>query len=118
MTGGVLVSRNKEYIVFYRGKDFLVPEITEVLNERQNLANFQQDEEEQARLRASSFKVSSIKTSRLPQIAGTLSETLEAKTRWDYELDDVERERVAQDLILEKQASQIKFLEKKLNIVS
>ncbi|CAA7402926.1 unnamed protein product [Spirodela intermedia] len=116
LTGGVLLSRNKEFVVFYRGNDFLVPTITEVLSERQNLANVRQDEEEQARLRASAFMASSTRASTVPLVAGTLAETLEAKTRWDSQPDDEEREKMARELTLERHASDIRFLEKKLNI--
>jgi len=31
LTGGVMLSRNNEFIVFYRGKDFLSSELAEVL---------------------------------------------------------------------------------------
>lgn len=117
LTGGVLLSRNKEYVVFYRGNDFLVPTITEVLSERQNLANVRQDEEEQARLRASAFMASSTRASNVPLVAGTLAETMEARTRWDSQPDDEEREKMARELTLERHASNIRFLEKKLNIV-
>ncbi|KAL5574427.1 hypothetical protein UlMin_016126 [Ulmus minor] len=46
LTGGMLLSCNKDFLVFYRGKSFFFLEI---------LAEFLQDEEEQAQLRASAI---------------------------------------------------------------
>lgn len=85
LTGGLLLSRNKDYIVFYRGKDFLSSEVSKALVEREKLAKNLQDEEEQARIRASSSVLSNIKTVEATEeqgIAGTLGETLEADSRW------------------------------------
>ena len=48
-----LVSRNKEYIIFYRGNDFVTPKVRQVLVEQQQQAISQQDQEELARLKAS-----------------------------------------------------------------
>uniref|UniRef100_A0A1D1YQQ7 CRM-domain containing factor CFM3, chloroplastic/mitochondrial n=1 Tax=Anthurium amnicola TaxID=1678845 RepID=A0A1D1YQQ7_9ARAE len=114
LTGGVLLSRNKEYVVLYRGNDFLVPSITEVLSERQNLANVKHDEEEQARMLASAFISSSSKASKGPLVAGTLAETLEAKTRWGNQTADEEREKMMKEVALGRHASHIRFLGKKL----
>lgn len=36
LTGGTLLSRDKEYIVFYRGKDFLPPAVSLAIEERRN----------------------------------------------------------------------------------
>lgn len=36
LTGGVLLSRNKEFIVFYRGKDFLPSAVSTAIEERRN----------------------------------------------------------------------------------
>ncbi|KAL0414404.1 UNVERIFIED_CONTAM: CRM-domain containing factor CFM3A, chloroplastic/mitochondrial [Sesamum radiatum] len=52
LTGGMLLSRNKDFLVYYRGKDFLSPDVAEALLEKERLAKALQDEEEQARLRA------------------------------------------------------------------
>ncbi|KAL7247316.1 hypothetical protein ACSBR2_002268 [Camellia fascicularis] len=48
LTGGTLLSMNKDYIVFYRGNDFLSPVVKKTLDEAQKLAALQQDEEDQA----------------------------------------------------------------------
>ena len=52
MTGGTLVARDKEYIVFFRGKDFLPPGVASALLERQERALMNADVEEQTRLLA------------------------------------------------------------------
>ncbi|MBA0729481.1 hypothetical protein Golax_025642, partial [Gossypium laxum] len=49
---GALLSRNKEFIVFYRGNDFLPPVVTNPLKEMQKSRNLRQEEEEEARGRA------------------------------------------------------------------
>lgn len=49
LTGGVLLLRNKYYIVMYRGKDFVPTSVATVLAERQELAKRVQDVEEKVR---------------------------------------------------------------------
>lgn len=51
LTGGVLLLRNKYYIVIYRGKDFLPTSVAAALAERQELAKQIQDVEEKVRCR-------------------------------------------------------------------
>ncbi|KAL8465870.1 hypothetical protein ACS0TY_035113 [Phlomoides rotata] len=50
LTGGVLLLRNKYYIVMYRGKDFLPPTVASALAERQELTKQIQDVEEKVRV--------------------------------------------------------------------
>ncbi|XP_008797776.3 CRM-domain containing factor CFM3, chloroplastic/mitochondrial-like [Phoenix dactylifera] len=113
LTGGILLSRNKEYIVFYRGNDFLTPSVRDVLVKKEKLAAIQQDDEEVARIRASSI-VSNAKSNKAPLVAGTLAETLEAKTRWGNPLSSEHREKMRKDLDLAKHASLIRYLQRKL----
>ncbi|KAI3944177.1 hypothetical protein MKW98_016407 [Papaver atlanticum] len=114
LTGGTLLSRNKDYIVFYRGNDFLSPDITSALVEREKLAELSQDEEEQARLRASSLIVSKSKVSQNPLVAGTLAESLAANSRWANQPSSKEMEEMKRKLALDKHISLVKYLEKKL----
>ncbi|KAL6009052.1 hypothetical protein ACLOJK_022279 [Asimina triloba] len=114
LTGGTLISRNKEYIVFYRGNDFLSPAVKEALVERKKLARLRQDEEEQARLEASALIASSANTASGPFVAGTLAETLAANARWVNEPSSEEREKMTRDAALAKHASLVRYLEKKL----
>lgn len=37
LTGGTLLSRDREFIVFYRGKDFLPPAVSSAIEERRKL---------------------------------------------------------------------------------
>nr|XP_018685812.1 PREDICTED: CRM-domain containing factor CFM3A, chloroplastic/mitochondrial isoform X3 [Musa acuminata subsp. malaccensis] len=114
LTGGVLVSRNKEYIVFYRGNDFVTSSVMEVLSEKQKLASIHQDEEEIARLRASTSIVAHVKSPKGQLVAGTLAETLEAKSRWGNPFSAEEREMLKKDMVLAKHASLVRYLERKL----
>ncbi|ONK76559.1 uncharacterized protein A4U43_C03F29530 [Asparagus officinalis] len=113
LTGGVLVSRNKEYIVFYRGNDFVTPSVRDVLVEKQKQAIVQQEEEEAARVRASVL-ISKPKISKGPLLAGTLAETLEANNRWGHQPSAEEREKTKRDLAIAKHTSLVRYFEKKL----
>ncbi|RWR73667.1 CRM-domain-containing protein [Cinnamomum micranthum f. kanehirae] len=114
LTGGTLISRNKDYIVFYRGNDFLSPAMKAALLERQKLAKLQQDEEEQARMKASDSLVLEAKTAIGPFVAGTLAETMEARSRWGHQPSSKEIEKMKRDAALAKHASLVRYLEKKL----
>lgn len=114
-----MVSRNKEYIVFYRGNDFLPPGVTKTLVEAQNLSIIQQDEEDKARQKASALMESSIKATKGSKlVAGTLAETMAATLRWGNQPSDEEREKMMKDIALARHASLVRFLETKLAIVS
>ncbi|CAD6225187.1 unnamed protein product [Miscanthus lutarioriparius] len=114
LTGGVLLSRNKEYIVFYRGNDFIAPKVRQVLVEKQEQAITQQDEEELARLKASASIISIPKDIKGPLVAGTLAESTEAKSRWGKSLNDKQREEEMKRLSLLKHTSLLKNLKRKL----
>ncbi|KAF5198440.1 Crm-domain containing factor cfm3b protein [Thalictrum thalictroides] len=114
LTGGILMSRNKEYIVFYRGNDFLSPSVTEALVERKKIVEVQQEEEEIARERASALFVSNVKATKGPLVAGTLAETLAAKSRWGNEPSSEELEKMKRDFASAKHASLVRYLEKKI----
>ena len=114
LTGGTLLSRNKEYIVFYRGNDFLPPAINERLKERRKLAFLYQDEEDQARQMASAFIGSSVKTTKGPLVAGTLAETVAAVSRWGNQPSSEDVEEMIRDSALARHASLVKYLENKL----
>lgn len=118
LTGGILLSRNKDFLVFYRGKDFLSPDVAEALLEKERLAKSLQDEEEQARLRASTFITPRVETQDQTGSAGTLSETLDANARWAKRLDDDHKQKVLQEAETLKQANLIRKLERKLYFVS
>ncbi|CAN8324481.1 unnamed protein product [Cochlearia groenlandica] len=116
LTGGMLLSRNKDFLVFYRGKSFLSPEVAEALVEKETLARTLQDDEEQARLRASSaLAVSSIKANENLASTGTLGETLDATSKWGKNLDDDDHvEEIKQEAERARSANIVRKLEKKL----
>lgn len=119
LTGGTLVSRNKDYIVFYRGNDFLPPGVTKTLTQAQNLAAVRQDEEDKARQKALALMDSNAKASKGPKlVAGTLAETMAATSRWGNQPSGEEREKMMRDLALARHASLVKFLEKKLALAN
>ncbi|CAK7352610.1 unnamed protein product [Dovyalis caffra] len=113
--GGTILSRNKEYIVFYRGNDFLPPAINETLKERRKLNFLYQDEEDQVRQMASSFIGSSVKTSEGLLVAGTLAETVAASSRWGNQPSSEDVEEMLRDSALARHASLVKHLENKLS---
>ncbi|XP_037493030.1 CRM-domain containing factor CFM3, chloroplastic/mitochondrial isoform X1 [Jatropha curcas] len=114
LTGGTLLSRNKEYIVFYRGNDFLPPAIMETLRERRKLTYLKQDEEEKARNMASAFVDSNSKTIKGPLVAGTLAETVAATSHWRIQSGSKDVEEMLRNAALAKSASLVKHLENKL----
>ncbi|WOH12762.1 hypothetical protein DCAR_0832270 [Daucus carota subsp. sativus] len=114
LTGGMLLSRNKDFLVFYRGKNFLTPEVSEALLEKERLAKSLQDEEEQARLRSSTFYKPMIEPADDFGTAGTLGETLDAKARWGKILNDEDKEKVMKEAEVARHANLVKKLEKKL----
>ncbi|XP_004291748.1 PREDICTED: chloroplastic group IIA intron splicing facilitator CRS1, chloroplastic-like [Fragaria vesca subsp. vesca] len=114
LTGGVLLSRNKDFLVFYRGKNFLSAEVTEALVERERLAKSLQDEEEQARLRASAMVMPSIEPAQHFGTAGTLGETLDADAKWGKRLDVHHKEKVTQEAGILRHAKLVRKLEQKL----
>ncbi|KAI6694160.1 hypothetical protein NL676_021870 [Syzygium grande] len=115
LTGGVLLSRNKDFLVFYRGKNFLSPEVTEALLERERLAKSLQDEEEQARLRASALVVPTDHMYEQPGNTGTLMETLDANKKWGKKLDGQHKEKVMMEAEITRHARLVRKLERKLD---
>lgn len=114
----MLLSRNKDFLVFYRGKNFLSPDVAEALLENERLAKALQDDEEQARLRASTFLKPMVEPTDDSGTAGTLGETLDANARWGKILDDKDKEKVMKEAEVARHANLVKKLEKKLAFVS
>ncbi|XP_059633115.1 CRM-domain containing factor CFM3, chloroplastic/mitochondrial [Cornus florida] len=113
LTGGTLLSRNKDYIVFYRGNDFLPPVVTETLEEAQKLTALRQDDEEQTRQNASMI-YSNAKAAKGPLVAGTLAETMAATSRWGNQPSSEDIEKMMRDSALARHASLVRYLEMKL----
>ncbi|WCJ42692.1 CRS1 / YhbY (CRM) domain-containing protein [Euphorbia peplus] len=118
LTGGTLLSRNKEFIVFYRGNDFLPPAIMGNLRERKKQTYLKQDEEEQARNKALTFVSSNEKTSQSqgPLVAGTLAETMAATSRWSIQHGSEEVDKMRREASLARRASLIRNLQNRLHL--
>lgn len=114
LTGGILLSRNKDFLVFYRGKNFLSPEVTETLLERERLAKSLQDEEEQARLRASASVIPSVEITEQSGTTGTLGETLDADARWGKRLDIRDKENLMREAEVARHTKLVRKLDRKL----
>ncbi|KAE9464460.1 hypothetical protein C3L33_03558, partial [Rhododendron williamsianum] len=116
LTGGTLLSRNKDYIVFYRGNDFLPPAVSKTLVEAHKLTVLQQDEEEKIRSNASPIVHSTTKASKVQLVAGTLSETMAATSLWGNQPSSQDIEKMKKDSALARHASFVRYLEMKLNL--
>lgn len=114
LTGGILLSRNKDFLVFYRGKNFLSSDVTEVLLERERLAKALQDKEEQARVKPSTTVMPDAETKQHHRAAGTLCETLDANAKWGKRIDDDEKQKILREAEMMRHANLVRKLEKKL----
>ncbi|XP_009767017.1 CRM-domain containing factor CFM3, chloroplastic/mitochondrial [Nicotiana sylvestris] len=113
LTGGVLLLRNKYYIIFYRGKDFLPPTVAAALAERQEITKQIQDVEEKTR--SGPAEPAPLATD-AQAVAGTLAEFYEAQARWGREISDEEREKMLKEAARAKIARVVKRLEHKLEL--
>ncbi|XP_073056257.1 CRM-domain containing factor CFM3, chloroplastic/mitochondrial isoform X2 [Primulina eburnea] len=112
LTGGVLLLRNKYFIVMYRGKDFLPPSVATALAERQELTKQVQDGEEKVRVGPAAFSVCEDKEA----LAGTLAEFYEAQARWGTEISSEEHQKMIEEATQAKSARVVGRLEHKLAI--
>ena len=137
LTGGVLLLRNKYYIVIYRGKDFLPTSVAVALIERQELAKDVQDLEEKVRTKElnpsdigtdlededtsmNNIRNAEIEASFSPNghaLAGTLAEFQEAQAQWGREVTVEEQEQMKQEVSRIKISKMVKRLEHKLSLV-
>ncbi|GAA0156833.1 hypothetical protein LIER_14228 [Lithospermum erythrorhizon] len=113
LTGGVLLLRNKYYIVMYRGKDFLPSAVATALTERQEMTKQIQDVEEKVR----SKPVETVTVSENdPALVGTLAEFYEAQARWGREISPEEQAKMIEEASRAKTERIIKRFEHKLAI--
>lgn len=115
LTGGVMLSRNNDFVVFYRGKDFLSSELAEVLLERERSMKSLQDEE-QARLDRTPSFASSTEAFIEPSVAGTLEETLEANSKYGNKVDENHMDKMTKTVEAAKHADVVRKLEWKLSL--
>ncbi|XP_050375796.1 CRM-domain containing factor CFM3, chloroplastic/mitochondrial [Argentina anserina] len=114
LTGGVLLLRNKYYIVIYRGKDFVPTTVAAALAERQELTKQVQDVEEIVRVKPIDAAASG--TEEGQALAGTLAEFYEAQARWGREISAEERKKMIEEDSKAKMARRAKRIEHKLGV--
>lgn len=117
LTGGVLLLRNKYYIVIYRGKDFLPTSVAAALSEREELTKHIQVVEEKVRTGGAEAIPSGEDGVGQP-LAGTLAEFYEAQARWGREISAEEHEKMIEEASRAKSARVVKRIEHKLALVS
>ncbi|KAL8094250.1 hypothetical protein AgCh_035952 [Apium graveolens] len=143
LTGGILLLRNKYYIVIYRGKDFVPRSVATALAERQEATKEIQDNEERVRrgiveaasasgsadiedvaksiddaednIQMEAREATSIDKPG-PPLAGTLAEFYEAQAQWGREISVEEQEKIIKEVSRSKTARSVKRLEHKLFI--
>ncbi|XP_071726708.1 CRM-domain containing factor CFM3, chloroplastic/mitochondrial-like [Rutidosis leptorrhynchoides] len=119
LTGGTLVSRNKDFIVFYRGNDFLPSNVTRTLTEAQDLSINRQEDEDKAREKASTFIDLTTKNAvKGPLVAGTLAETMAATSKWGIQPSSEEIEKMRRDLAVARHTSLVRLLQNKLALAN
>ncbi|XP_072995307.1 CRM-domain containing factor CFM3, chloroplastic/mitochondrial [Typha latifolia] len=114
LTGGILLLRNKYYIVIYRGKDFLPTSVAAALAERQELTDDIQNIEEKTR--NITVEESSAKKFNGHALAGTLAEFQEAQARWGRNITKEEQEKMKEEASRSEKAKLFKKIEHKFSI--
>lgn len=115
LTGGLLLLRNKYFIVIYRGKDFLPGSVSIALAERQEITKDIQEVEEKSRnsIARQSFFENGLEEHAL---AGTLAEFQEAQAQWGRVITAGERAAMKQEASISQAARQFKKIEHKFSI--
>ncbi|CAN6451629.1 unnamed protein product [Victoria cruziana] len=111
LTGGILLLRNKYYIVIYRGKDFLPSRVASALMARQELTKDIQAIEEKAR----NEPIESVEAETESQV-GTLAEFREVQARWGREIAAQEKDKMMEEASRAKNARVIRRIEHKLTL--
>lgn len=114
LTGGVLLLRNKYYIVIYRGKDFVPTNVATALAERQEMTKEIQDAEEKVRNGAVEAAAPSVEHGEA--LAGSLAEFYQAQAQWGREKTSEEHEKMMEEASKTKITRVVKKLEHKLFI--
>lgn len=113
LTGGVLLLRNKYFIVIYRGKDFIPTTVAAALSERQEMTKEIENVEEKARIQT---VVAPLAVEHGEVKSGTLAEFYEAQSRWGRDLSAEEREKMIEEADKAKCAREVKRKEHKLQL--
>ncbi|EPS74467.1 hypothetical protein M569_00278, partial [Genlisea aurea] len=114
LTGGVLLLRNKYYIIMYRGKDFLPPSVASALAERNEMTKQIQDVEERVRRGPAAAITNGDDDDGKEASAGTLSEFYEAQVRWGMEISPDQRNKMLEEASRSIKMKALKRLERKV----
>ncbi|XP_043723292.1 CRM-domain containing factor CFM2, chloroplastic [Telopea speciosissima] len=98
LTGGMLLSRDREYIVFYRGKDFLPVGVSSALNERRK-----------HRIGKENMDISSS--------IGTMSEPVE-KTKGSLSVDGIEETNDKREMKVLSKAREVRSTKSAIEVIS
>ncbi|KAE9455398.1 hypothetical protein C3L33_12701, partial [Rhododendron williamsianum] len=114
---GVQLTTSERMAEEIKGKEFFVTEVAEALLEKERLAKTLQDEEEQARLRATAMVIPKVEINDEFRTAGSLEETLDASARWGKTMDNRDKVKVMREAEMLKHANLVRKLESKLAFV-
>lgn len=118
LTGGVLILRNKFFILLYRGKDFLPRETASTLHEKEIELYYQQLQEEEARAEAiKSFSIVNEPLSETSDV-GTLSEFQGIQANYFPVNPETSMEKIKIEAEIENIAKKLKDEEHKLSILN
>lgn len=107
LTGGVLLLRNKFFIILYRGKDFIPPKVASSVFEREKILRDMQLHEEGARMKSMELHVPDAVNVASTSEVGTVKEFLDIEANYSLFKNgksdvsvkiDAERENLKRDL--------------------
>ncbi|KAG9449722.1 hypothetical protein H6P81_009687 [Aristolochia fimbriata] len=113
LTGGILLLRNKFYIVIYRGKDFVPTNVAAALMDRQEQTKDIQNMEEKERTGVVGLAPST-EINEGHALAGTLAEFQEAQARWGKEISPEEIKKIKEEASRAEKTKIFKKIEHKL----
>eukprot|EP00250_Pteridium_aquilinum_P006707 c16571_g1_i1 orf=59-3652(+) len=112
LTGGVLLSRDKFFVTFYRGKDFIPEKVAAALVEREASVRDLQELEEKAR-EERSIAVKWTPATK-PSMAVIGKEASEVKPSWVHTMDAAEQNRLKREVAKLQRITLARQMEKKL----
>lgn len=117
LTGGVLILRNKFFIILYRGKNFLPPSVANSIAERETEIKTQLLEEEAARSKAVESFHAIDELLPIPSTSGTFSEFQDIHTKSGHLQDENWEMKVQIEAEKERLEKELRMQERKLLIV-
>ena len=117
LTGGVLILRNKFFIILYRGKDFLPGKVASSVHEREIELHDQQLQEEEARAKASKSFINIDQSVCTTSNIGTFSEFKDIQADYLPLNNGTSLEKIKIEAEKENLAKELKDEEHKLFIV-